>query len=61
MKIFEIQYPPNALIYNSQLISFLTFDVVEPTKAIRWITEFLYPGFNFRKAVDLFQEITEFG
>ena len=55
MKIFEIQYPPNAVIYNSQLISFLSFDVIKPVKVIRWVTEFLYPGFDFRKTVDLFE------
>ena len=42
MTLFEVMYPANAVIYNSQLTSFLTFELVKPENLV----QIVFPDFS---------------
>ena len=56
MELFEVLYPPNAAIYNSQLISFVAFELVKPENIIKIV----YPDFSKTKIVNAFKDTEEF-
>ena len=52
MILFEVLYPANAVIYNSQLTSFITFELLKPEN----IVKIVFPDFSKTKIFNTFKE-----